>query len=51
MEWDNSKGDYLEIEIFENGTIEAAMRRNDGSWIGEEIDVSLVGEHVERFFE
>ena len=49
MEWENSNEDYLEIEIFENGTIEAAMRKNDGSWIENKLDVSTIGEYVERF--
>lgn len=50
MEWDNAKGDYLEVEIFKNGTLEAAMRKHDGSWIEDELDVSMIGEYVERFF-
>lgn len=50
MEWDNPRGDYLEIEIFESGILEAAMRKNDGSWTEEELDVSMIGEYVERFF-
>ena len=27
MEWENVHGDYLEIEIFENGILKAAMRK------------------------
>ena len=51
MEWDNSKGDYLEIEIFEKGILNAAMRKNDGNWTEDELDLSMVEEYVEKFFD
>ena len=50
FEWENDVGDYLEIEFFENGRHYMANRKRDGSWIEQTIEVSAIGDCVEKFF-
>ena len=50
FEWDNSSGDYLEIQLFENGSCKMASRKRTGEWVKKSIELDAIGECVEEFF-
>ncbi len=49
FEWERDRGDYLEIEFFEDGLCKMYLQKVDGSWKTEEIDVTEIGEKLDGF--
>lgn len=49
FEWEHLQGDYLEVELFEDGTCQMYMQRADGRWQADEIDSTEIGEKLDGF--
>lgn len=49
FEWNRTQGDYLEIELFEDGSCQLYLQRVDGSWKLDEIDSAEIGEKLDGF--
>lgn len=50
FEWEKTQGEYLEIELFENGLCKMACRDARGEWFEQEIEYVAIGDCVEQFF-
>lgn len=50
FEWEKPNGDYLEVEIFEDFTCRKYLEKCDGTQEMDVIDITMVGDLVDRFF-
>lgn len=50
FEWETDNGEYIEVELFENGVNVITMRTENGDWQTSEIEYAVINEYVENVF-